>query len=195
MNGKAIDNVVNESVEADGIAGNALIKFAEPPVAGQEIRYVFFEGDLNVKNYSEVIIQNITADGSSTSYNLTTTPGVQEPASFKTIVKVGNNILEAGYTKRYITTKTTLEYKLEDFLFPPGSINKKEVKLYLNNPRIIQDKWNLVIGNGLVIRLRIHVQQQDGDKLDIFIMTSGEYRFGYIDSNLKLWVNSTNRTF
>ena len=188
LNGKAIDNVVNESVEADGIAGNALIKFAEPPVAGQEIRYVFFEGNLDVKNYSEVIIQNITADGSSTSYNLTTTPGVQEPASFKTIVKVGNNILEAGYTKRYITTKTTLEYKLEDFQFPPGSINKKEVKLYLNNEELSEDKWNLVIGNGSVIRLRTDVQQQDGDKLDIFIMTSGEYRFGYIDSNSKLWV-------
>ena len=36
------------------------------------------------------------------------------------------------------------------------------------------------------------MQQQDGDKLDIFIMTSGEYRFGYIDSNSKLWVSTSN---
>ena len=62
MNGKAIDNVVNESVEADGIAGNALIKFAECSRAGNKI--CTSEGDLNVKNYSEVIIQNIPADGS-----------------------------------------------------------------------------------------------------------------------------------
>ena len=43
-----------------------------PPTAGTEIKYVFFEDDLLVKNYSEVNIETITADGSSLAYDIST---------------------------------------------------------------------------------------------------------------------------
>ena len=190
LNGKKIENVVNESVESDGIAGNAIIKFATPPVAGNEIRYAFFEGAVNYNNYSEVSIQKIIADGSSVAYSLSKIPGVQEPAQFKTIVKVGNNILEAGYSKRYIGTSTQREYKIEDFQFPPGSLDIRNVKLFINGLEITSDKFRIVVGATSVIRIKTDVILADGDIIDMFVMTDGEYRFGYIDSSSNLWVST-----
>jgi len=195
LNGKNIDNVISKSKASDGISGNALIKFATPPAAGQEIRYAFFEGAVDVKNYSQVNIETIVADGSTTAYSLTNTPGAQEPASFKTIVKVGNSVLEAGYSKRYITTITKLEYAIEDFQFPPGTLTRRQLKVYLNGIELTDTQWSLVVGNTSVIRLKTDVQQQNDDILDIFVVTDGEYRFGYIDSASGLWVSTPSMIY
>ena len=193
MNGLPIENVVNKSKKADGIAGNALIKFAIPPTAGSEIKYVFFEDDLLVKNYSEVNVETITADGSSLAYDITTTPSVQQPLHFKTLVKAGNKIFNAGYNQRYITKATTLEYKIEEWQFPPGSLDSRYVEVYLNGVILDTVKWNLIVGASTVIRLKGEVQQQDGDILDVFVMTDGEYRFGYVDSASRLFVKTPNQ--
>jgi hypothetical protein len=195
MDGLPIENVVNKSKKADGIAGNALIKFAIPPTAGTEIKYVFFEDDLLVKNYSEVNIETITADGSSLAYDIALTPSVQQPLHFKTIVKAGNKIFNAGYNQRYITKATTLEYKIEEWQFPPGSLDSRYVEVYLNGVILDTVKWNLIVGASTVIRLKGEVQQQDGDILDVFVMTDGEYRFGYVDSGSRLFVKTPNQIY
>lgn len=182
LDGSPIENVVKKSTKADGIANNALIKFAVPPAAGQKIRYVFFEGDIDTKNYSEVIIDKFIADGSTTTFELSTIPGVQQPAAFFTIVKVNNKILSAGYSKRYTTTATQLEYPIEEFQFPPGSISNKQVKVFLNNEELTYlDQWTFVGNSGSLVRLKTNVQQKDGDTLLVYVMSDGEYRFGYFN--------------
>ena len=195
MDGLPIENVVNKSKKADGIAGNALIKFAVPPTAGTEIKYVFFEDDLLVKNYSEVNVETITADGSSLAYDITTTPSVQQPLHYKTLVKAGNKIFNAGYSQRYITKATTLEYKIEQWQFPPGSLDSRYVEVYLNGVILDTVQYNLIVGASTVIRLKGEVQQQDGDILDVFMLTNGEYRFGYIDSASRLFVKTPNQIY
>jgi hypothetical protein len=193
LNGEPVNNAFAESEESDGIAGNVVIRFGTPPTPGSVIRYVIFEANEDVKNYSEVNIQNIVADGSTTTYNLSTTPGVAEPASYKTIVKVGNNILNAGYTKRYITTSTKLEYEVDDFQFPPGTLTKNKIRLYLNGKELDESLYNLVVSTTTIIRLRTNVQQQDGDKLDFYVLDDGEYRFGYFEQATGIFVSTPNQ--
>ena len=72
-------------------------------MVGSVIRFAIFDADEDVKNYSEVNIQNIVADGSTTIYSLQQTPSTQQQTtSYKTIVKAGNTILNAGYTTIYL---------------------------------------------------------------------------------------------
>ena len=192
-NGELIENVVQKSKKADGIAGNALIKFSVPPLAGDEIKYVFFEDDLSIKNYSEVNVETIIADGSSLSYDINNPASVSQPLHFRTIVKAGDKILNAGYRQRYITTSTKLEYAIEEWQFPPGTLDSKYVEVYLNGKQLDKDKWILVVGASTVLRLKGEVKQKDGDLLDFFVMTKGEYRFGYVDQSSLLFVKTPNQ--
>ena len=183
LNGSPVENVIVKSKASDGIPNNALIKLATPPAAGQKLRYVFFEGDIDVKNYSEVILENFVADGSTTSFTLENVPGDQEPAHYNIIVKVNNKILSAGYSKRFVTTETQLEYPIEEFQYPEGSISNKQVQVYLNGQRLeYLSQWTFVGSGGSLIRLKTSVQQADGDILHVFVMSSGEYRFGYFNA-------------
>ena len=195
MDGLPIENVVSKSKKVDGIAGNALIKFATPPTAGTEIKYVFFEDDLLLKNYSEVNVETVIADGSSLAYDITTVPSVQQPLHFKTIVKVGNKIYDSGYSLRHITTSTKLEYQIEEWQFPPGTIDSRYVEVYLNGVILETVQYNLIVGASTVVRLKGEVQQKDGDILDIFVMTNGEYRFGYVDPSSRLFVKTPNKIY
>ena len=184
LNGNTIDNSFEEStIDKDGIAGNVVIRFAQPPVVGDVIRFAIFDADEDIKNYSEVNIQNIIADGSTTIYSLTQTPGTQQPGSYKTIVKAGNQILNAGYSLRISAIETKIEYEMETWQFPPGTLSAKKMQVYLNGNRLTSDQYSLTVGSKTLLRLRTDVDQKDGDNLDIFVMDTGEYRFGYFDPN------------
>ena len=195
FDGKPIEHVVERSKKADGIAGNALIKFATPPEAGSIIKYVFFEENLDVKNFSEVNIERLTADGSSLAYDIQSVPSVARPLHFRTIVQAGDKIFNAGYRQRYITTTAKLEYQIEEWQFPPGSLDSKYIEVYLNGVQLDNVKWQLVVGANTVLRLKTDVQQKDGDLLDIFVMTDGEYRFGYVDPASLLFVKTPNQIY
>ena len=87
-NGNTIDNPFEEStVDKDGIDGNVVIRFAESTVVGSVIRFAIFDADEDVKNYSEVNIQNIVADGSTTIYNLGQTPTHNNPDRTKQLLR------------------------------------------------------------------------------------------------------------
>ena len=191
--GQPIDHVVQKSKKADGIAGNAIIKFATPPTAGSIIKYVFFEENADVKNFSEVNVERVIADGSSLAYDIQSIPSVATPLHYRTIVQAGDKIFNAGYRQRYITTTTKLEYQIEEWQFPPGTLDSRYMEVYLNGVQLDNVQWQLVVGAGTVLRLKSDVQQKDGDFLDIFVVTDGEYRFGYVDPASRLFVKTPNQ--
>jgi len=67
-----------------------------------------------------VSIDTFTADGSTVAFELNQTPFNNEPSAWFSIVKVNNKILNAGYTRRFITTAASREYRLEEFQVPLG---------------------------------------------------------------------------
>jgi hypothetical protein len=193
IDGVKQENVVFESDETYEVPNNVVLKLATPPSAGSVIRFAFFENtNTDVQNFSEVLIDNFVADGSTTSFQLSQTPFTQELGAWFTVVKVNNKILNAGYNKRFVTTAAKLEYKLDEWQVPPGSIRNSQIKVFLNDTELeyIQE-WSFV-GNpstadqdGSLIRLKSSVGQQDGDVLDVYVISDGEYRFGTFDANLQ----------
>ena len=88
---------------------------------------------VNEQNFSEVSVDTFTSDGSTTSFTLNQTPFNFEPSSWFSIVKVNDAILNAGFTQRFVTTAASREYQLDNFQIPPGSVDNKQIKVYLNN--------------------------------------------------------------
>ena len=186
LNGEVLDNVIEESDDTYDYPNNAVISLAEPPKQGSIISYAFFKGES--QNFSEVSIDTFTADGSTVAFELNQTPFNNEPSAWFSIVKVNNKILNAGYTRRFITSATVREYQLEEFQIPSGTINNKQIKVFLNNRELEYNlDWTFtgskVNSPGSIVRLKTRVKQQDGDVLNVYITSDGEYRYGYFDAN------------
>ena len=133
-------------------------------------------------------IDTFTADGSTVAFELNQTPFNNEPSAWFSIVKINNKILNAGYNRRFITTATKRDYQIEEFQIPPGIVNNQQMKVFLNNKELTYNsEWTFtgskVNGNGSLVRLKTRVKQQDGDILNVYIISDGEYRYGYFDSN------------
>ena len=192
--GKEIPSIIRESVEDDGIAGNVLIDMAEPVTAGDVVRYAIYKGDgITTQNYSQVSIDEFTADGSTTSFELALTPFSQEPSAFYTIVKVNDTILNAGYNKKFNVTDTR-QYTLDLWQVPVASINNQDIEVYLNGRKLrFIEEWSFVGAGafnpdladdeqfGSTIELAAGVGTI-GDVLNVYVISDGEYRFGYYET-------------
>jgi len=204
LDGQKLENIIFRSDESYEASNNAVIKFPSPPAAGSIIRFAFFEnttvtvteqdGTLSfndtIPNYSEVTIDNFVADGSTVSYELSQTPFSQESHAWFTIVKVNNKILDAGYNKRFTVSQGILEYKLDEWQKPAGTVRSSQIKVYLNNVELEYIEQWVYIGNpstvsqdGSLIRLQSGLTIADGDILDVYVLNDGEYAFGTFDEN------------
>ena len=185
LDGEALTNVVEESDDTYEYPNNVVISLATPPEAGSVISYAIFKGE--TQNFSEVSVDTFTADGSTMMFELNQTPFNNEPSAWVSIVKVNNKILNAGYTRRFITKASTREYQLDQYQIPPGTVDNKEIKVFLNNVELTYNvDWTFTgarTGSAeSIIRLNTRVEQQDGDILNVYITSDGEYRYGYFDS-------------
>ena len=179
----------------DNIDGIAHIRFVEIPAVNRIVQYGIF--DSLVETFSKVDIDTIISDGSSLSYELAKTPFSQQPSSYYTIATVNNErILNAGYSEKFIIEDNTLEYKMKVWQIPVGSTEGKEIKVFLNDRELeFLQEWtyegagsfNEYIADdaqpGSTIILNRGVATT-GDELKVFIMSSGEYRFGYFDDDV-----------
>jgi len=201
IDGKQIEHVLIKSDASYIAPNNVVISFAEPPKMGASIRYAIFEG--TVQNYSSVVKDSFVHDGSTTSFQLTQTPFIQEPHEWYTIVKLNNTILKAGYTETFKVTETR-EYRLRLYQVPLASVGNEQVRVFLNNKEItfIQD-WTFSSADAFDPLLPLDQQSgstitlndsvgQEGDILQVFIigyddstLSGGDYKFGYFDTDGK----------
>ena len=169
------------------------IKFAETPSASRLIQFGIFDNEIDT--FSQVTIDELIPDGSTTSYELSKAPFTQQPTSYYTIVTVNNDrVLNAGYSEVFTVVTNVLEYKMKVWQIPVGSREGRELKVFLNdreleflqewtyegagsfNPNITPDAQ---AGSTIILNSGVAAA---GDELKVFVITSGEYRFGYYDS-------------
>lgn len=197
VEGASVPSVLVESDDTYAVPNNAVISFAEPPADGAVIKFALFEG--TVQSFSSVTIDEFTADGSTTSFDLSQTPFTSTPSNFYTIVKVNDRILNAGYNEIFEVTETR-EYQLKLWQIPTGSINAVEVEVYLNGEKLTYlQEWSFEgagafdpseplitqAGSSIILNNNIGVI---GDELRVFVLSDGEYRFGYFETD----IDSTN---
>ena len=173
--------------------GNCVIRFVQPPEANRLIQYGLF--DSQIQSFSQVTVDEIVADGSSTSYELSNAPFSQEPDAFNVIITVNDKLLNAGYSEAFTVIQGVLNYKMKVWQVPVGTLSGSHMKVFLNgreleflrewsfegatafNPNITPDAQpgsTVILNRGIA---------EAGDELKVYVLDDGEYRFGYWDED------------
>ena len=174
-------NGVQQSIVAfaSETSSKTVIRFEEVVASGALINYTIFSADEQV-NYSQITKDVFAGDGINTVFTLATAPLYAIPTEHNVLVKVNNNILNAGYNIQYtIPANNQREFALEIFQMPQGSLDVADVKVFLNGIEITTPlQWRFEIADSS-ITLADEVGAP-GDLLEMYVITDGDYR---IDGN------------
>jgi hypothetical protein len=195
VDGVVADAVLIESDDTYERSGNFVLRFATPPVSGAVIQLLIAAGGIEVpQQYSKVTIDEIVADGSTVQYDLSQAPFEDQPEQSFVLVKVGNRILDPGYSQSFTVKGSQREYQLDLTQVPVASINSYDLKVYLNGIELeYLQTWTFEGAGSFDSSLDPQSQPgstltltegigEDGDELKVFVVTSGEYALGYLDS-------------
>ena len=189
VNGEVVPFILIDSTDSSTFGTNRVaIRFDTPVEADAVIRYSIFYEDSEI-NYTQISKDTIVADGSSVTYELSQEPLYKKPTAHNTIVKVGNNILNAGYNKQFVIEVNnqaldfdaestdlvgTTQYELELFQQPPATVQVSELEVYLNGEEItFPAQWRFDVFNNAV-ELTPGVGDA-GDILEVYVVTDGDY--------------------
>jgi hypothetical protein len=194
VNGKNQPYDLLESDATYAVPNRCVIRFVQPPVENAFVQFALFDND--VQSFSQVTVDEIIADGSSSAYQISKAPFNQEPSSFNIIVTVNNKVLNPGYSERFIVEENVLQYRLRVWQQPVGTVDGRTMQVYLNgrqleflqewtfegassfNPNITPDAQpgsTVILNRGIA---------QAGDELKVYLMDDGEYRFGVFDTDI-----------
>ena len=161
----------SQVIEGDNRIGFRLDNAA---TIGQVINWSLFTDNSTV-NFSQVIVDEFTAGASQTTYTLGQAPFYSVPTEHNIIVRVGQQILNSGYSKQFtIPEGNQREYQLELFQQPLGSISADTLKVFLNGQEIFTpEQWRIDIANSSV--LLSDEYGLPGDVLEVYNLGESEY--------------------
>ena len=178
INGIAQNVTIFEAGSAYGAdKGFTGIRFSTAPALNSVIDYGLFYA--SGTNFSQVATQEFTADGSTKTYTLATTPIGSNPVANQTIVKVNGTILNAGYSDKHTITGSILEYQLQSWQLGFNTIRGEDIEVYLDGVKLVRNieyKWN---SGTNTVEMTTGIATA-GQILDIFLVMDGEYAFGYV---------------
>tara|TARA_Y100001978_G_scaffold32145_1_gene27920 strand:- start:26069 stop:39172 length:13104 start_codon:yes stop_codon:yes gene_type:complete len=191
VDGKTVNVTLAETDNTySGQKGMSVFKLGTAPLNGAVIQYAIF--DSASTSFSQITTDTFTGDGNTTSFTLAQAPFTQEPLEQNVIVKVDNNILNAGYNQRFVVSATR-EYTLKDYQIPKAGIDANKVRVFLNGEEItITQSWSWNTFNATV-NLFSDVGVA-GDILNVYIRNDGDYSFGFFDGN-GLWNATPNKIY
>jgi len=193
VDGVATEVTLIRSDDSYDYPNNFIVKTPTPPKDGARISVMLTAGGETNVEYSQVSIDTFVADGSTTQFNFadSTGPIAQAPLQFYTVVKVNDTVLDAGYSQQFIITGSQREYQLDLAQIPIASLNYYDLEVYLNDRKLeYLQEWTFEGAGSFDSSLASDSQPGStvtlergiataGDELKIFVMSSGEYRFGY----------------
>jgi hypothetical protein len=196
VNGIATEVSLIRSDDTYDSPDNFVIRFATAPAADSAIQMIIATGGIEVpQQYSTVTIDEIITDGSSTSYELSQAPFEDKPEQLFVLVKVGNQILDPGYSQTFEIIKNQREYQLDLTQVPVASINSYDLLVYLNDIELeYLQTWTFEGAGsfdstqdaqsqpGSTITLTAGIGDP-GDELKVVVVTGSDYRMGYLDTS------------
>ena len=171
VNGEKPSYVLETTDSSYDTANKAVITFGAAPADEAVINFGIYASD--AQTFSEIKTDNLIADGSSASYELSTTPFSSLPASHNIIVRVGDNILNAGYNESF-TIDNRVEYQLRNWQQPGGTLGADDIIVLLNGNALTYTSDFIFRPANSSVEIFENVAQA-GDKLDIFVTTDGQY--------------------
>ncbi len=190
VNGVAVESVLVSSDDGSTEDSNpkATILFGSPPPDNSVISYAIYSA---VDSFSKIETTEFIGDGSTKTFDLETTPYSALPNSHNVIVKQGNRILNPGFNQQYNITASQREYFLEIWQSPIGSFDTSDVLVLINGvEQTIAVDYNIRPANSSII-LEPGIGA-DGDILEVYLRTDGDYAFGSIQivNNQNTWIDS-----
>ena len=191
VDGETVTTDLTETDDTYDIAGRAVFKLGTIPTEGAVIQYAIYES--LSKSFSQITTDNFTGDGSTKKFTLAQAPFTSEPIDQNIIVKVGNNLLNAGYNQQF-TVVAGREYQLRQWQITTASISAQQVRIFLNGvEQTLNATWRWDTFNGTVVLF------EDvgtvGDKLEVYIIDNGDFQMGYFDSGTSLFVKTPNEVY
>jgi hypothetical protein len=196
VNGVTTDVSLIESDDTYDTPGNFVIRFATPPINGAVIQMLIATGGVEIpQQYSTVTIDEIIADGSSTSYQLSQAPFEDKPEQQFVLVKINNQILDGGYSQTFKVKRNLKEYQLDLTQIPVASINSYDLLVYLNDVELeYLQTWTFEGAGSFDSTVDPQSQPgstltltegigEEGDELKIVVVTGSDYRMGYLDTS------------
>ena len=194
VNGKVVDVSLIEADNSYEYPGNFIVKFPTPPFNTANVKVLIAEAGLTNEGYSQVTIDTIVADGSTTNFTLSQAPFEAEPLRTNMLVKVNDKVLHAGYTQTFDVTNIR-EYQFDLTQIPIASINAADIEVYLNGRRLeYLQEWTYegagsfdstlpqIQQAGSTVKLELGIGDP-GDVLDVYVISDAEYNLGYFDGN------------
>ena len=188
VNGEAVESVITSSGDSTDEDPKAMIVFGVAPPDNSVINFAIYT---SVDSFSKIETSEFTGDGSTKVFTLNKTPYSAKPNSHNVIVKQGNKILNPGYNQQFPITALQREYYLEIWQTPIGSFDNSDLLVLLNGKELtIAVEYNIRPANSSVI-LEPGIGAE-GDILEVYLRTDGEYAFGSIQivNNQNAWIDS-----
>ena len=185
VDGEEVESVLVESNDEDP---KAQINFGQAPSNLSRIQYAIYS---KKDSFSKIETTEFTGDGSTKAFELAKTPYSTIPNSHNVIVKQGNKILNPGFNQQFDVQTSKREYFLEIWQTPVGSFDANDIFVTLNGEEIdLAVQYNIRPANSSII-LEPGIGK-DGDILEVYVQTDGEYAFGSLQTvnNKVSWVDS-----
>ena len=188
VDGETVETIMTSSGDSTEKDPKAMFIFGKAPADNSVINFAVYS---SVDSFSKIETTEFTGDGSTAAFTLAKIPYSAKPNSHNVIVKQGNKILNPGYNQQFDVTTSAREYFLEIWQMPIGSFDNSDILALLNGKELaIAVQYNLRPANSSII-LEPGIGK-DGDILEVYVRTDGEYAFGSIQviDNQNTWVDS-----
>jgi hypothetical protein len=174
--------------------GRAVISLGSPQFEDTEILYAIFRAS-DVKNYSNIVIENFDTDGSSLSYPVTTKPEVSLPLEWNTVVAVGNSLLDPGYAQKFTIDPNQRAYSLNNSQIDLSNIPGYTLYVLIDN-NVLENgsdyTWTPETGT---LNISAFYDLSDKNTLEVYTRHNAEYTFGSYDANNNFIVDADNISF
>ena len=186
VDGEIVTTDLQETDSTYEIAGRAVFKLGTIPNPGAIIQYVVYDSASQV--FSQITTDEFIGNSVTTKFTLSQAPFSSLPVSHNVIVKVGDKILNAGYNQQFSVVQQR-EYQLRQWQISQASVSAENVKVFLNSVEIeLNQQWRWDTFNGSVVLFAdVGIT---GDNLEVFVIDSGDYQFGFFDPGTSLFVKT-----
>ena len=161
----------NQIIEGDN---RIAFRLDSPATIGQVINWSLFTNNETI-NYGQVVVDEFTAGASQTTYTLGKAPFYAVPTEANIIVRVGQQILNSGYSKQFtIPEGNQREFQLEVFQQPLGSVSADTLKVFLNGQEVFTpEQWRIDIANSSIVLSDEYGNV--GDTLEVYNLGESDY--------------------
>jgi hypothetical protein len=127
--GEVADAVLLQSTSEYEIENAVILEFGEAPKVNSLINYAIYSNE--TQTFSEITIDELETDGSTTTFALSQQPFNKLPADVHTLVIADGALLDTGYNTRVTATIDTF-YPMNQESIPYFSKAVEQIEVYIN---------------------------------------------------------------